>query len=1093
MDKKVVQSNDYYEKICSKINVLLQDYVDTISGFNDLETEEKRFKELRTQMYEKYSGKYGAVQRGESRMYTDEELRQIRMELADTSFATLIKRFFGFGKSTKDIYIDLMSKLNGLIYYLHGQCETHQKRSNEIADSIHREIDSYNEQYAIIKEIAGYLPSSDWDDFCLSNSSDQRLLLGNVKYSLDNEISVIINNDCHCIVNGNLYYPYSLSIEQPFRIVYNYNKINAKTAVQTVQSVIFQMLRLAPEYYCEFHLMDGATSGKDFGEIRNLQKVKKQDITYMNQRITGGRFQLAKLYVDNNSITQGLEGLDRWMTSVAVEMGQFGSLTEYNKTNGKNEWIPYQFVVIHNFPAGFDDRDIKVLDRIISNGKTLGLFVVLLNNLDRWDEINVKNHSSQRNTINSVLTKDALEAVTWFDLTDKHSKLLYHGNWNFCEVQIMRDEHADYINNIVSTLNQEKKQDNLFQNLFDIDRSFGEYDSTNGLNIPFAVTRRGEIMEYCLGTAMNAHGLICGGTGSGKSTLLHMLISSIVMNYSPSDVEIWLADYKITEFYSYKTNTPPHIGFIGLSKTPDFSYAFIDKITDEMNSRQNIIAEADYAYKKNGGRSNITSFNDYRKIYGTLAMKRLIVIIDEFHVMSQHAQAEPDYKIKLENILAEARAMGIIMLFSDQAIVDGLRGLSDKGKKQIKARIALSNYLDELKETLGENDRDKLLSFIHMGVGEVAIQTVRENEDKEEVATIERAVAIYINGANRYKVNEKARSFYNAENYVADSFDDRVIEPMVISDIDQWEKEMPVQHRDGTRDLQIYLGKPVDLQLSLSFPLLRRSGNNIMSISGSEEQQMRVLQSVVKSFIRQTDYEVLIISDTYASLFREFEPEIRTFAENDNKIKVYDQLNDICYQINRVLNIVNNRDNSNKILVIWLGLDALADIMANESSVKPNGLLDKNNNKKKSDQKKTNINLLNEEKQEEFSMAFEDLFGPSDEDENEDDELFLEEVNEEETVRADDYVYNARDDISRIIHIGPSRNVFNMVIYDSAASLRDFREVKTSDFKHKIAFPMSDNEAGDYLDRANLIRNLPEHMAYYHNGRAGRKFIPYKI
>ena len=77
-------------------------------------------------------------------------------------------------------------------------------------------------------------------------------------------------------------------------------------------------------------------------------------------------------------------------------------------------------------------------------------------------------------------------------------------------------------------------------------------------------------------------------------------------------------------------------------------------------------------------------------------MTRLLVIVDEFHVMSQHAQLEPDYKIKLENILSEARALGIILLLSDQAIVDGLRGLSDKGKKQIKARIALANYMDEI-------------------------------------------------------------------------------------------------------------------------------------------------------------------------------------------------------------------------------------------------------------------------------------------------------------------------------------------------------------------------------------------------------------
>ena len=1101
-DKYVCNTSDYYKKKCLSLDQMIQSYMAEKEEYSATEAEEKRFRELRSQMYEKYSGRYGTVQRGESRMYTEEELRQIRMELADTSFATLIKRFFGFGKSTKDIYIDLMSKMNGLIYYLHTQCEFHEQKYREISAQIEAGVEEYNQEYGKVKEMAGYLPSSDWDDFHPSPSSDKQVLLGNIKYPMEPVISFVTLDVRHCTREDYLYYPYVVHIEDPFRLIYNYNKANAKTAVQAAQSIVFQMLRLSPEYYCEFHLMDGAVSGRDFGEVRNLQKVKKQDITYMNHRITEGRFQLARLYLDNRSITQGLEELDKWMTAVAGEMGQFTSLTEYNKVNGKNEWIPYQFVVIHNFPAGFEERDIKILDRMITNGKTLGVFIVLLNNVDRWNELNDKVKWEQDSTIRSVLTKDALDSLRWFDLTEHPSKVLRDNIWNDCNVQVMRDEHTNYINNVVAILNQEKKQDNLFQNLFDIEASFGQYDSTDGLNIPFAVTRRGEILEYCLGTAMNAHGLICGGTGSGKSTLLHMLISSIVMNYSPNDVEIWLADYKITEFYSYKTNTPPHIGFIGLSKTPDFSYAFLDKIINEMNNRQSIIAEADYTYKKNGGRSNITSFNDYRKIYGTFAMKRLIVIIDEFHVMSQHAQAEPDYKLKLENILAEARAMGIIMLFSDQAIVDGLRGLSEKGKKQIKARIALSNYLDELKETLGKENREELLPFIHMKVGEVAVQTVRENEDKEEVATIERATAIYINGANRYKVNEKARSFYKAEDYVAESFDDRVTEPMILSEIEQWEREMPPQHRNGRRDMQIYLGKPVDLQFALQFPLLRRSGNNIMSVAGTEEQQMRILESVVRSFQRQEDYEIVIITDSYASVFQEYEPEIRAFEEENGKIGVYDDLNDICYEINGLLMRLNNRENEKKILVIWLGLDAIADILANESSKKPTGLqrmMETETEEVEKESGDLSAALLDEKKQDEFSAAFADLFGSFDAEDEvfQEEEEASEECDEEdgsiEPVKKTEYLYNAREDIARIIHIGPSRNLFNLVIYDSAISLRDFREVKTSDFRHKIAFSMSDGEAGDYLDRSNLIRNLPEHMAYYHNGRRGRKFVPYKL
>ena len=564
------------------------------------------------------------------------------------------------------------------------------------------------------------------------------------------------------------------------------------------------------------------------------------------------------------------------------------------------------------------------------------------------------------------------------------------------------------------------------------------------------------------------------------------------MNYTPEDVEIWLSDYKITEFYSYKTNTPPHIRFIGLSKTSDFSYAFLDKIIDEMNRRQTIIAQADYDYKAGGGKSNITSFGDYRKVYGKNSMTRLLIIVDEFHVMSQHAQLETEYKTKLENILSEARALGIILLLSDQAIVDGLRGLSDKGKKQIKARIALSNYKDELEETLNEKEADKIRSFIHMKVGEVAVQTIQENEDREEVPTIERAMAIYINGTCRYNVNEKARTIYHAEDYVADVFDDRVVDPMKIEEIDQWEKENVISHRDGSKDIHIYLGRPVNLGFALHFPLLQRKGNNIMCASGTEEQQMRILRAIISSFARQSDFSVDIMADSYASVYREYKPEILEFEKNYPEIRVHDDLEDICYKIVETLEIIKDRSNTRKQLIVWLGLDSMADILADERNKRTPVL-------KKAEEKATQSEVSESVSEEESEKTdfndsaldeFSALFGDMD--------LFGEEdINEEEPETGKEaqtsYLYDARNDIARIIHLGPTCNVFNLVIYDSASALRDFREVKTLDFNHKIAFPMSDYEAGEFLDQPRLIRELSGQLAYYHNGRAGNRFVPYKL
>jgi len=780
----------FFQSGYEELNKLVKSCHQMEEKLEELSVEKQKYQELRGQIYNSRSGrKYGPVARSTDVTYTEEELNSLRMELSRTGILAFIKQLLG---ADRRVYYELVGKLNALIYQLESQEKEFRENLEATCQEITEKLRYYQVESNKTRAAAGAGADSDWTVYHMATSVDGCFLLGDIRRQLSGGLPQGVGlagrseeagadapsqlpdgagaapGSLTCVdQEGWMNIPYPWSIETPLPYICNYQKGSAQTACQAMHALLLQMLRLSPEFHMEFSFMDGAEAGANFGEMRPLVDVRKMDVVYLNRKVTQGNFHLAQLCPDEHSISQKLESLDGWMTLVARELGEYHSLTEYNQENGNQAWIPYQTVVIDNFPDGFSDKGIQILNRMLINGAKLGISVILLNNLDRWAERNRNNTYGKESSIETVLTKEAQGAALWFDLTEGGANYREGEEKIPCILVRSREDRKEYIGSLIADLKQEKILDNHFQNLFDIEHTFGEEDSTDGLHIPFAVTRRGQILEYLLGNAMNAHGLICGGTGSGKSTLLHMLVSSIVMNYSPEDVEIWMADYKITEFYSYKTNTPPHIRFIGLSKTSDFSYAFIDKITAEMERRQNLIAKADYEHKQGGGHDNITSFTDYRKHFGTSSMRRLLVIIDEFHVMSQHAQLEPDYKIRLENILAEARAMGIIMLFSDQAIVDGLRGLSDKGKKQIKARIALSNYLDELKETLGENDRSKLLSFVHMKTGEVAVQTVRENEDKEEVATIERAMAIYIDGEWRYKVSAKARRFYHSENYVA--------------------------------------------------------------------------------------------------------------------------------------------------------------------------------------------------------------------------------------------------------------------------------------------------------------------------------------
>ena len=129
------------------------------------------------------------------------------------------------------------------------------------------------------------------------------------------------------------------------------------------------------------------------------------------------------------------------------------------------------------------------------------------------------------------------------------------------------------------------KVDSRFANFFSNTTFNGYRESTRSLLIPFAVDSRKRLVELELGGALSAHALLSGTTGSGKSTTLHMLITSIVLNYHPDDVELWLVDYNKVEFAQYMSNMPPHVKLIGLERSTEFTFSLLKKVNDRYECR----------------------------------------------------------------------------------------------------------------------------------------------------------------------------------------------------------------------------------------------------------------------------------------------------------------------------------------------------------------------------------------------------------------------------------------------------------------------------------------------------------------------------
>lgn len=188
----------------------------------------------------------------------------------------------------------------------------------------------------------------------------------------------------------------------------------------------------------------------------------------------------------------------------------------------------------------------------------------------------------------------------------------------------------------------------------------------------------------------NSHGFLNGLTGVGKTSVLHMIISGVVRNYHPDDVELWLVDLKMTEFQTYVDHRPPHVRCILQDGAPECCYSFIDRLDEELCRRNRI-------FSQNG-------WKDMDDVPLTVHMPAILAIIDEFDILSDAlANLSGDtYRTKLERLLSKGRQRGFHFLFSTQSYSTGIAGLTRKAKLNLGVRMAMhSPDPQEIEDTLG--------------------------------------------------------------------------------------------------------------------------------------------------------------------------------------------------------------------------------------------------------------------------------------------------------------------------------------------------------------------------------------------------------
>ena len=172
------------------------------------------------------------------------------------------------------------------------------------------------------------------------------------------------------------------------------------------------------------------------------------------------------------------------------------------------------------------------------------------------------------------------------------------------------------------------------------------------------------------------HLLIAGTTGSGKSVCIAAIATCLVMNNSPEDLRLVMADPKMVELVRF--NGLPHL--YGKVETD---------IERTMGVLRWVVAEMDRRYKLlEASRSrNIDSYNrKIRRRRGELPLPRIILFIDELADMMMTAPDQTEHN--LIRLAQMARATGIHLIVATQRpSTDVVTGLI---KANFPARISFA-------------------------------------------------------------------------------------------------------------------------------------------------------------------------------------------------------------------------------------------------------------------------------------------------------------------------------------------------------------------------------------------------------------------
>lgn len=617
---------------------------------------------------------------------------------------------------------------------------------------------------------------------------------------------------------------------------------------------------------------------------------------------------------NEKELKQRVQTLANYYKNIEEKLGS-QTVYEFNQTHETKEKIPYRLLILNRVQENFSMSQESEMAYVVNNAAKFGISIISLTR-------SVDGGSKGKDREQKFLAK----------ATD-HIRIISDAIGNFYvknDVEWMPFKWLGSPSNVptdfVTKIEHAVKPVEIGTKYFKRykaklpERSKGK---RKPVSVPFAINSEDKVVECSFENELFA-AYMMGASRSGKSTLLHTMISGLIMNYHPDELELWLLDFKMLEFKKYANHRPPHVKYLLLEKSEDLVFDIIDRLED-------MLAEREYIFSQNG-------WQKLTDIPPTVYMPAIFVIIDEFAQMSQILKETKgtgygtDYTLKLTNLLQKGAAMGFKFIFASQTFSDGVEGLTDPARKQIQQRFALKNIPSEIKDTLAlssnsitptlDNDINTLPPYetlFKWRTDDGAIRVDRLRNMYTENDEVDRLVDyISSNMKSVVSANYMDNTVYVDKNPILiDGGEPKTFKSQIVY-YKRYETSEVLDELDE-EDVLIYPGVPCSFNMARPFLLSNSTAENMLIVGGDRENELSILLSVLKCYGRK-NYPIEIWVNEKSSMYKRYKNTVL------KKYSIKTDLAEICNKIDLLRKRVQSRSYSNRLIVV-LGYETIMSDM----------------------------------------------------------------------------------------------------------------------------------------------------------------------